>query len=265
MKSTISIVSIAGALSLAAAASAQSTLYSTGFEASQGYTAGDLNSQNGWSTFQPGAGSSYANVTFSAPSNTGGAVSLTSGTDANTSPRYAWPAGYGSAFEAAANAGEVVHTTSVDMYMASGNASTARLGAVTFDATGNRILGGFYVQQSTGLVYLLAYYNNAGTLNNFAFNTNQTIGFNQWVSFTTTWDRWTGRMTVSWGSNSFFVDGAAIGSIADETDFYATRNGSTTATTVYFDNLSISTSVPAPGAVALLGLAGLAGGRRRRA
>lgn len=267
MKSTISIVSLAGSLALAAAASGQSTtLYSTGFEASQGYTAGDISSQNGWSTYQPGAGAGYANVTFTAPGgNAGGALALTSGTDGNTSPRYAWPAGYGSAFASAASAGQVVHNTSVDMFMASGNSSTARLGAVTFDDTGARILGGFYVQQNTGMVYLLAYYNNAGTVNNYAFSTNVAISYNTWTTFTTTWDRWTGRMTVSWGSNSFYVDGASIGSIADETDFYGTRNGSTIATTAYFDNLSISTSVPAPGAVALLGLAGLAGGRRRRA
>ena len=85
-----------------------------------------------------------------------------------------------------------------------------------------------------------------------------------WTTVTSTWDRWTGRTIVSWGANAFYVDGAGIGSIADETDIYATRNGSAVAATVYFDDMVISTEVPAPGALALLGLAGIAGSRRRR-
>lgn len=264
MKSSVSIVSVGGALALAASASA-GILYQTGFNASEGYVEGALAGQQGWSVFQPSGSSVFAGVTFSAPAGSkGGALAFTSGTDASTSPRYAWPTGYGAAYEAAANAGEVVLTTSVDMYMASGSTSTARIGAVTFDATGAKILSGFYVQQNTGLLYMLAYYNNAGTFGNFAFNTGVQLGNNAWTTVTSTWDRWTGRTTVSWGGNSFYVDGAGIGSIADETDIYATRNGSAVAATVYFDDMLISTEVPAPGALALLGLAGVAGSRRRR-
>jgi len=252
------------AVAVASAASASVTFYSTGFDSSEGYTVGDITGQNGWSTFQPGAGGGYANVTNSAPSGFGGdqALAFNSGTDANTSPRYAWPAGYGAQFTAAAATGDNVAVSQVSMYMASGSTSTERSGMVVYDASGSKILTGFYVQANTGLVYLLANYNNAGTINNFAFNTNVTIGYNQWVNFTTTWNQATGRMEVFWGSNGFFVDGAAAGSVADETDFYATRNGSTVANTVYFDNLAIG-AVPTPGAIALLGLAGLAARRRR--
>lgn len=264
MKSLVSIVSVGGAFALAASASA-GILYQTGFNESEGYVAGSISGQQGWSVFQPSGSSVFADVTFSAPAGSkGGALAFSSGTDASTSPRYAWPTSYGAAFEAASNAGEVVLTASVDMYVASGSTSTARTGVVTFDATGTRILSGFYVQQNTGLVYLLAYYNNAGTVNNFAFNTGVALGFNTWTTVTSTWDRWTGRLTVSWGASSFYVDGAGIGSIADETDIYATRNGSTIASTTYFDDMLITTEVPAPGALALLGLAGIAGSRRRR-
>jgi MYXO-CTERM domain-containing protein len=252
------------ATAVASFASASVTFYSTGFDSSEGYTVGDISGQNGWSTFQPGAGAGYTNVTNSAPSGFGGdqALSMTSGIDANTSPRYAWPAGYAAQFTAAAAAGDNVAVSQCSMYMASGSTSTERTGMVVFDATGAKILTGFYVQANTGIVYLLANYNNAGTINNFAFNTNVSIGYNQWVNFTTTWNQATGRMEVFWGANGFFVDGAAAGSVADETDFYATRNGSTVANTVYFDNLAIG-AVPTPGALALLGLAGLTARRRR--
>jgi len=170
--------------------------------------------------------------------------------------------GVRSQFTAAAAAGDNVLVAQTSMYMASGQTSTARQGMVTFDSTGAKILTGFYVQANTGLVYLLANYNNAGTINNFAFNTNVTIGYDQWVNFTTTWNQATGRMEVFWGANGFFVDGAASGSIADETDYYATRNGSTIASTAYFDNFAVG-AIPTPGALALLGVAGLVGRRRR--
>ena len=91
---------------------------------------------------------------------------MTSGTDANTSPRYAWPAGYAAQFTAAAAAGDNVAVSQCSMYMASGSTSTERTGMVVFDATGAKILTGFYVQANTGIVYLLANYNNAGTVNN---------------------------------------------------------------------------------------------------
>jgi len=255
------------AAAVASMASAQSstTIYSTGFNSGEGYVAGDINGQNGWTTYQPGAGSGYANVTFTAPPGFGGdgALQINSGTDASTSPRYAWPTGYGSTWDSlVASNGYDTLRVKTSMYLASGSASTARLGLVSFDSTGSKILSGFYVQQSTGVLYMLGYYNNAGTLNNYAFNTGVTLGFNSWVDITTTWNRATGRFEVFWGSNGFYVDGAGAGSTADETDFYVTRNGSAISTTAYFDNLSIE-AVPAPGAIALLGLAGLAGRRRR--
>ena len=237
-------------------------IYSTDFS---GFSLGGINGQNGWATYDPTfttGGGAFATVVNNAPSNSGQALKFDSGTGATTSPRYAWSPNFGAQFTADAAAGNNVLVAQTSMYMASGSTSTARQGMVAFDASGAKILTGFYVQANTGLVYLLANYNNAGTINNFAFNTNVTMGFDQWVTFTTTWDAVTGRMEVSWGANAFYVDGAAAGSIADETDFYATRNASTVATSATFDNLSIS-AIPAPGAIALLGVAGLVSRRRR--
>jgi len=265
MKCAFGFAGIA-ATAVASIATASVTFYSTGFEAPD-FAAGDVNGQSGWTTYDPTfttGGGNFASVTTSAPAGFGGSQALRfdGGTSATSSPRYAWGPAFGAQFTAAAAAGDNVLVAQTSMYMASGQTSTARLGMVTFDSTGAKILTGFYVQANTGLVYLLANYNNAGTINNFAFNTNVTIGYDQWVNFTTSWNQATGRMEVFWGANGFFVDGAAAGSVADETDYYATRNGSTIASTAYFDNFAVG-AVPAPGAIALLGLAGLTARRRR--
>ena len=61
--------------------------------------------------------------------------------------------------------------------------------------------------------------------------------------------------------------GAAAGTAVDELDLIGSVNSGTAAqggTTGYYDNIQV-TSSPAPGALALLGVAGLAGARRRRA
>jgi len=243
-------------------ASATVVFSSTDFSS---FTAGDVNGQNGWTTYDPTfttGGGNFATIGSGPAGSSGNTLRFDSGTGGTSSPRYAWGSAFGSAFSAAAAAGDTTFVAQTSMYMASGQTSTARQGMVTFDSSGAKILTGFYVQANTGIVYLLANYNNAGTINNFAFNTNVTIGFDQWVNFTTTWNQTTGRMEVAWGANAFYVDGAGAGSIADETDYYNTRNGSTVSSTAYFDNLTIG-AVPSPGALALLGLAGLAGRRRR--
>ncbi|MFM7132824.1 MAG: hypothetical protein ACKO0W_00750 [Planctomycetota bacterium] len=257
-----------GALVASTVASVASAgiIYSTGFEAPD-FAAGDVNGQSGWTTYDPTfttGGGNFASVTGSAPAGFSGSQALRfdSGTGGTQSPRYAWGPSHGAAFAAEAASGNTTFYAQTSMYLGSGQTSTARHGMVTFDATGAKILTGFYVQANTGTVYLLANFNNAGTINNFAFNTNVVMGYDQWVTFTTTWNQTTGRMEVFWGTNGFYVDGAAAGSIADETDFYNTRNGSTIAATSYFDSLEIG-AIPAPGAIALLGLAGLAGRRRR--
>jgi len=246
-------------------------IYSTGFDTSQGYAAGNVDGQNGWDTYQPSSTVGFASVTMSAPAGfTGtGALSLTSGTSASTSPRSAWPPSYESTFSAQVTAGATQHVSQVSMYLPSGSTSTARLGLVTYATQNNKILGGFFVQANTGTMYMIGYYNNAGTLNNFTFNTNAQFGYDTWNTVTTTWSPTTGRFELFWGAYGFYVDGAAAGSIAKETDFYATRNNSSTAATAYFDNLRIGTYSPVPepstyAALSALGLVGFGLWRRAR-
>jgi hypothetical protein len=154
--------------------------------------------------------------------------------------------GYGATFSSEITlAGAYGLVTKNSMYLASGQTSTALMGVINFDVIGNKMLSGYCVQADTHKVYLLGYYNNAGTYGNYAFNTGATLANDQWTDFTTIWDRNTGRITVSWGANSYSVNGAGAGFIPDETDFYGNRNGSAIGGTSYFDNLEVRAEVSA--------------------
>jgi len=253
-----SFLFVATAVACVSSAASAGIIYSTGFNASEGYVVGNLNGQQGWETYQPVAGAGAASITAD------GRVQVNSGTSANESPRYAWHGNYGAQFEVERAAGNTRLYTTVEMNVARAQTSAGRIGIVNYDLTGTKILSGFYVQVNTGAVYMLGWYNNAGTSGNYLFNTNTVLTFDTWTTMTTTWDSDTGRFQVFIGSTGFYVDGAAAGATADETDFYATRNGSTIAGSALFDNLEVGTTTPAPGALALLGVAGLAGARRRR-
>jgi MYXO-CTERM domain-containing protein len=144
-----------------------------------------------------------------------------------------------------------------------------------YDASGSKILAGATVQNNTGQLYVLGNYNNAGTIGNFAFSTGTSgiLARNTWVSLIVTFDMVTGRFQAGYSTNGgasynvFFVDGAAAGTAVAELDLIGSVNSGTAAqgaTTGYYDNIQV-TSSPAPGALALLGVAGLAGARRRRA
>ena len=224
------------------AATTTTLLYSTGFDSSEGYSAGDIKGQQGWSTDQPGNGLNYANVTLGAPAGYSGtgALEFKTGHNVHTSPRYAWNVGYGATFTSEIALGAFGLVTNISMYMASGQTSVARMGLVNYDVTGLKVLSGYYVQASTHEVYLYGYSDVGGTFENNSIPTGATLANDQWTDFTTIWDRNTGRFTVSWGANSFFMDGAGAGLIPDETDFYGVRFGSTIGTTSYFDNFVVS-------------------------
>ena len=164
-----------------------------------------------------------------------------------------------------------------DFYMDGGSAtSTNRYGNYIYDATGAKILAGVTMQNNTGQFYIVGSYNNAGTIGNFSFSTG-TAGLlqrNRWYTFAVTFDsvsgRFQGGFSTDGGANftMFYVDGAAAGTQAGEYDLIGSANSGTAAqgtTLGFYDNISAYTTstVPAPGALALLGLAGLAGRRRR--
>ena len=255
-----SFLFVATAVACVSSAASAGVIYSTGFNASEGYVVGNLNGQQGWTTYQPstGTGSSVASITAA------GTMQMNSGTSAAESARFAWNGNYGAQFDIERAAGNTRLYTVVDMNVPRAQTSVGRIGVYNYDVTGTKILSGFFIQLNTGILSLVGSYNNAGTVGNYSFATTTAITFDTWTTMTTTWDSDTGRFQVFMGSTGVYVDGAAAGSTADETDFYSTRNAGTVAGTAFFDNLEVGTTTPAPGALALLGVAGLVGGRRRR-
>jgi len=172
-------------------------------------------------------------------------------------------------------AGNNLFVMTYDFYMDGPSAtSTNRYGNYLYDSTGTKILAGCTMQNNTGQFYLLSNYNNAGTIGNFSFSTGTSgiLQRNRWYTFSMTFNSTTGRTTAGFSTDGgafteFFVDGAAAGSVAGEYDLIASVNAAAagTSTLGFYDNISAYTTVgvPAPGAIALLGLAGLTGRRRR--
>jgi len=227
-----------------------------------GVTAG----QNGWFTFG-GANSNYSIVNDPQSGGTRGQSLRISGpSSTSTATRYAWTDDVANNWGASDS-----HITSVfDLYVGS-SSSTNQGGQLIFDSTGTKILAGVYQQASTGQLYLLANYNNAGTIGNYIFNlgTSAIMTSNAWHTLVVDYDVVTGRAQAGFLNTStnsfslFYVDGAAAGNNPGEADFIVSRNAASTGANFYFDNLQIQTT-PTPGSLALLGLGGLVAGRRRR-
>ena len=269
---------------VAASASADTVLQSTNFN-SPGFTLGALSAdptgavagQGGWYTYTTGLGGS-ANWTIANDPASGGThgqvLATTAGSTAtgNNATRFAWT---DDIHNASRPAGETLIVCTYDFYVGGSATSTNRYGAYMYDASGAKILSGVTVQNNTGQLYLVGNYNNAGTVGNYSFSTGTSglLARNSWVTLACTFDMVTGRFQGGFSTNGgvtfslFFVDGAAAGTAVDELDLIGSVNSGTAAqgaTTGYYDNINV-TSTPAPGALALLGVAGLAGARRRRA
>ena len=242
-----------------------------------GVTAG----QGGWYIF--GSPASYAQVvtdpnaanTNGANAHNGGQVLQTQAATTGTSTRFTYN---DDVFNTMASnpAGNKVFNMTYDFYM-DGNSTTStnRYGNYLYDTTGTKILAGVTMQNNTGQFYLLSNYNNAGTIGNYSFSagTSAILARNTWYTFMYTFNSTTGRVTAGFKAygaaafTEFFVDGAAAGSVAGEYDLIGSVNAAAagTSTLGFYDNINAFTSpVPAPGAIALLGLAGLVTGRRRR-
>jgi len=269
---------------VAASASADTVLQSTNFN-SPGFSLGTLTTdatgttagQGGWYTFTSGLGgaANWNIVNDPASGGTRGQVlATTAGTTAsgNNSTRFAWTDDIANASRPAS---ETFIACTYDFYVGGSATSTNRYGAYMYDASGAKILSGVTVQNNTGQLYLVGSYNNAGTVNNFSFSTGTSgiLARNTWVTLACTFDMVTGLFQGGYSTNGgasftlFFVDGAAAGTAVAELDLIGSVNSATAAqgaTTGYYDNIQV-TSSPAPGALALLGVAGLAGARRRRA
>lgn len=225
------------------------TLYSTSFEASQGFTLGELNGQQTWET-SPGAG--FATVVDNAPAIIPGSrvLRVQSGTDANADFRFAFPAGFSPAWTNAVGTNTASLVSFVEMYLPSGQQTPAVLGAEVYDDTFDKILVGFLVNADTGEVFLEGYYDNAGAVDNYLFPTGQFLGFDEWVQVGMVWNSSTGAFSVAWKDQLITQIGAGAGSLPRELDLVADRNGSTLSSIAFFDNVEVlAVPVPEPGTI----------------
>ena len=238
-------------------------------------TTGTTSGQGGWYIF--GSVASYAQVVSdpNAGTHNGGQVLQTQAATSGTSTRFTWNDDVYNTMGSNPAENNVFNMT-YDFYMGGASAtSTNRYGNYLYDTTGTKILAGCTMQNSTGQFYLLSNYNNAGTIGNFSFSTGTSgiLARNTWYTFQYSFNTTTGRVTAGFKAfgaatfTDFFVDGAAAGSVAGEYDLIGSVNAAAagTSTLGFYDNINAFTSVgvPAPGAIALLGLAGLVARRRR--
>ena len=188
---------------------------------------------------------------------------------------------------AARNAGDNIAWMDYSQFCASAASTSGnRAGTVFFDTTGTKYLTGMAIEMGTNgtnttqrSIYGYANYKNGTTTGNYRFqlsdqvltdgSTSQKAVSGGYTQFATSWNKTTGEVfwyySVDGGANytGFFVNGAAAGSNLLEMDYYtSTTTGSTVGVTVNYGDLAIY-ATPAPGAAALVGLAGLMARRRR--
>lgn len=278
MKLSQSIVGTVALVSVAFAGNAfgamkmiQNTNFNTGYTAGTVQTSTQYSAatagQGGW--FTAGGGYTYYNIANDPTvGGTKGLGMSIQGSNSATS-RFAWTDDvYNNWGSRDADSDTIYAVWDQDT---TNNSSTNKFGAMIYDATGTKILAGMYVNASTGALQALSYSTSGGTSNNYAYNTGVTITRNAWQSLAMTFNKTTGVSGYYWKVSGTWagatIAGAAAGVNPDEFDLYQTANSSTTQGVAYYDNILISSGsgsfVPAPGAVALIGLAGLVARRRR--
>jgi hypothetical protein len=271
-----------------------SALYSVNWDTDSNgatYSVGNLSTavgtagQGGWNTYATGTGTVMSNYKINAGRPAGSAAG--SGTKAfqmsssstSTGGRYAYQDL--SSQWAARNAGDNIFWTEYQSYFSGTQTSLARTGNIAFDTTYSKILSGMYTQtgastsstNARGTVFGFANYNNGGSVGNFVFNLSAGGGpvanAAGWTDYAYNFNKTTGRvewfLSTDGGANytGFFVDGAAMGSDISETNYYSSAGtGNASAGNMIFGAMDIY-ATPAPGAAALVGLAGLMARRRR--
>ena len=261
------------------------------------YTVGNISSsvagvqgQGGWYTYSSGttgnntAVSNYKIAAGRPGGQTGQGLQIT-GSNTSTGSRFMYQDL--SAQWAARNAGDNIFWAEYSQFCASAASTSGnRAGSAVYNTTGTKFLCGMAVEMGTlgtstsqRSVFGYANYLNGSTTGNFRFKlSDQTLSDGSispkatsggWTYFATSFNKTTGEVlfyySVDGGANytGFFVPGAAAGEDVLEFDYYtATTSGNTAGVTVNYGDLNIY-ATPAPGAAALVGLAGLMARRRR--
>jgi len=162
-----------------------------------------------------------------------------------------------------------------DMYRGANSTVTTAapsIYTVAFDAT-FQCNSGFKFNSYTGAATGLgSYLNTAGVITFYGFALPFTAAASNWTKQASSYNVDTGETSwylsadngVTYGAWTGGIDGAVAGRGAYEVDFYTSNSAVSLAqSTTWANSAQYTTVIPAPGAIALLGLAGIAARRRR--
>jgi hypothetical protein len=261
-------------------------LYSTGFDAYvTGVVCSDLTGatmgQDMWSQYQTGSGNRWGIVTV-----TGGkALKGTWGTaSAAGSYSYLWQDNAQSGYSGFTTGRSFEVDFDLQRFSNTVSTNKGQTQLRTYDASGTQTSVGFiidnYATGTNASIRGLAYLNTgtAASTGTYAFTlaTGSAVTQAGTHSYYAAYENTTGIVYWGWDSGlssetNFYFDptangyiGAANQAAMNEVDFLNNRNSSTTAGSMNLDNMAFyAYDVPAPGAAALLGLAGIIARRRR--
>lgn len=261
MKTLLSV----GTLALGLAASAQAGIIfdSQGFEA-PGYTAGNLDGQNGW--VSDPVGHTQHTVINGADAGTSPLGSQMLRITQSTGTR--WSLVDITAQIAARTLGDDWIWCKFDINAPAANTTAALFGVGAYNSSG-ALVAGIRIRASDGALVASFDPDGAGptAFNNYLLGTPAlAIPRGQWINLGVAVNVATGLVAITSGDSIITVGTAAPG-FATLSDFDPMSGASSTTTqSVYLDNYIITSEsvVPAPGVSALLGAGGLLAARRRR-
>jgi hypothetical protein len=261
-------------------------MYSTGFDAYvTGAVCTDLTGasmgQDSWWQYQTGSGNRWGIATV-----TGGKAlkgSWGSATSAG-SYSYLWQDNAGSGYSSFTTGRSVEVNFDLQRFSNTISTNKGQTQLRTYDASGTQTTTGFifdnYATGTNASIRGLMYLNTgtAASTGTYAFTlaTGSQVTQAGTHSYYTAYENTTGLVYWGWdvglsSETNFYFDPTASGYIGaanqvaiNEIDFLNNRNSSTTSGSQNLDNIAFyAYDVPAPGAVALLGLAGIVARRRR--
>ncbi len=231
------------------------------------YTTGSLSGQGSWS-LSGGTTANYTIQTAITANPTGKALAINqdTGTTSAAFSRDAYKAFTASSWTNR-TAGQNTAVFKWDMYVPAGGTSTNTMGAEIENAN-YYSLGGIYIRPSDGQVYIRGKTaSGTGAASNYSM-TGSFVTLGAWNSYSVAYDSVSKVSRMIWTDKTYgsvYYDLTLYSTYTPvEVDFNAvTYSATTVANTVYYDNMGVYATIPSPGAVALIGLAGLVARRRR--